>query len=152
MPASPGDVLNLVAPVRVMRAAVPVLPEGGFVANLSAVVAERPTAGMAAYSATKAGPTGFDAAAAHELRRHKVHVIDVRPPHTETGLADRPIAGEAPRLGQGLSPEAVADRVVAAIADGERDLPASARSADRQALSTSLRSLSTRPPSSCSMT
>jgi short-subunit dehydrogenase len=115
---------NLVAPVRLARAAVPVLAPGGFLAHLSAVVAERPTAGMAAYSATKAGLTGFDAALAHELRRQKVRVLDVRPPHTETGLAGRPIAGRAPALGRGLDPDAVAARVVQAIEDDERDLPA----------------------------
>lgn len=80
---------------------------------------------MAAYSASKAGLTGFDGALAHELRRQKVRVLDVRPPHTETGLAGRPIAGRAPALGQGLDPDAVAARVVQAIEDDERDLPAS---------------------------
>lgn len=120
---------NLVAPVRLARAAVPVLTSGGFLANLSAVVAERPTAGMAAYSATKAALTGFDAALAHELRRQRVRVLDVRPPHTETGLAGRPIAGQAPPLGAGLDPDAVAARVVRAIEEDERDLPAAAFSA-----------------------
>lgn len=118
--------VNLVAPVRLARAAVPALTDGGFLAHLSAIVAERPTAGMAAYSAAKAGLTGFDAALQHELRRRKVRVLDVRPPHTETGLADRPIAGQAPPLGQGLSPDDVAARVVRAIEEGERDLPSSA--------------------------
>lgn len=118
--------VNLVAPVRLARAAVPVLAPGGFLAHLSAVVAERPTAGMAAYSAAKAGLTGFDAALSHELRRQRVRVLDVRPPHTETGLADRPIAGQAPPLGHGLAPDDVAARVVQAIEGDERDLPASA--------------------------
>ncbi|GGC03893.1 SDR family NAD(P)-dependent oxidoreductase [Cellulomonas carbonis] len=118
--------VNLVAPIRLARAAVDVLPPGGFLVNLSAVVAERPAAGMAAYSATKAGLTGFDAALAHELRRRRLRVVDVRPPHTETGLAGRPIAGEAPRLGPGLEPDVVAERVVRAIEQGETEVPASA--------------------------
>lgn len=118
--------VDLVAPVRLARAVVPALADGGFLAHLSAIVAERPTAGMAAYSAAKAGLTAFDAALAHELRRRRVRVLDVRPPHTETGLADRPIAGEAPPLGAGLAPEDVAARVVRAIEEGERDLPAAA--------------------------
>ncbi|WP_250444269.1 SDR family oxidoreductase [Actinotalea sp. C106] len=118
--------VNLVAPVRLARAAVRVLPTGGFLANLSAVVAERPTAGMAAYSATKAGLTGFDAALALELRRQKIRVLDARPPHTETGLADRPLDGHAPTLGDGLDPEAVAERIVQAIEQDDRDLPAAA--------------------------
>lgn len=115
--------LDLVAPIRLARAALAVLPEGGFLAQVSAVVAEKAMPGMAAYSAAKAGLTAFDAALATELRRRRIRVLDVRPPHTETGLATRPVAGEAPRLPQGLDPDAVAARVVRALADDERDLP-----------------------------
>ena len=114
--------LNLIGPIRTIRAAAPHLTDGGFVVQLSAVVAERPMAGMAAYSASKAGLTAFGAAAGAELRRRKVRLVDVRPPHTETGLADRPLAGTAPRLKDGLAPDAVAERIVRAIVDGERVL------------------------------
>jgi len=118
--------LDLVAPIRLARAALAVIPEGGFLAQVSAVVAEKAMPGMAAYSAAKAGLTAFDAALATELRRRRIRVLDVRPPHTETGLATRPVAGEAPRLPQGLDPDAVAERVVRALADDERDLPSTA--------------------------
>jgi short-subunit dehydrogenase len=114
--------LNLIGPIRAIRAATPHLSEGGFVVQVSAVVAERPMAGMAAYSASKAGLTAFGAAAGAELRRRKVRLVDVRPPHTETGLADRPLAGTAPRLKDGLAPDAVAERVVRAVVAGERSL------------------------------
>jgi len=123
---------NALGPLRLLRAAVPHLRSaaaerpGAFAAVLSAVVAERPTAGMAAYSASKAALTAFDAALAKELRRDGVRVLDVRPPHTETGLATRPVAGSAPKLAEGLAPRAVAERIVRAITDDERDLPASA--------------------------
>jgi len=93
---------------------------------VSAVVAEQPMAGMAGYAASKAAISAFDAAAARELRRVGVRLVDVRPPHTETGLADRPLHGTAPRLPQGLDPEHVAARVVAAVVDGEREVPSSA--------------------------
>lgn len=116
--------VNLMAPIRIARAAARILTAGGFVANLSAAVAEQPAKGMAAYSATKAGLTAFDKAAAAELRRRQIRVIDIRPTHTETGLANRPIAGRSPRLPPGRSPLDVADRIVAAIAGDEKDLPA----------------------------
>jgi cyclic-di-GMP-binding biofilm dispersal mediator protein len=90
------------------------------------VVAEQPMAGMAAYSSAKAALTAADAALARELRRKGITVCDVRPPHTETGLAGRPIAGEAPRLKEGLSPSSVAALVVDAIAAGATDVPAAA--------------------------
>jgi cyclic-di-GMP-binding biofilm dispersal mediator protein len=117
---------NLIGPVRLIRAALPVLSDGGFIAQLSAVVAERPMPGMAFYSATKAALTALDQALAKELRRRGIDVLDLRPPHTETGLATRPIDGVAPRLPVGLAPERVAARVVAAIVDREREVPSTA--------------------------
>ncbi|KAA1378086.1 SDR family NAD(P)-dependent oxidoreductase [Aeromicrobium fastidiosum] len=114
--------LNLIGPIRVVRAVTPHVVEGGFVVQVSAVVAERPMPGMAAYSASKAGLTAFGTAVATELRRRKIRLVDVRPPHTETGLADRPLAGTAPRMKAGLDPDAVAGRIVQAIADGEKVL------------------------------
>ena len=38
-------------------------------------------------------------AAAKEARKSKIRVLDIRPPHTETGLAGRAIAGVAPKIG-----------------------------------------------------
>jgi cyclic-di-GMP-binding biofilm dispersal mediator protein len=124
--------VNVLAPVRLVRAAHPHLVasahEGNdpFVLTISAVVAEQPMAGMAAYSASKAALAAFDAAAGRELRRARIRLVDARPPHTETGLAERPIAGTAPSLPRGLDATAVATRIVEAIENGERDLPSTA--------------------------
>lgn len=116
---------NVIGPLWLVRRVAPLLAEsGGFLCNISAVVAETPLPGMSAYAATKAALTAADAALARELRGMRVAVIDVRPPHTETGLATRPLAGEAPRLPQGLAPEAVARRIVQAIEDGQSEVPA----------------------------
>jgi short-subunit dehydrogenase len=118
---------NVLAPLWLIRAALPALTESrGFIANISAVVAEQPPAGMAAYAASKAALTAADRALARELRVAGIGVTDARPPHTETGLADRPIAGTAPRLRPGLDPDAVARRIIAGIAAGEREIPADA--------------------------
>jgi short-subunit dehydrogenase len=118
---------NVLGPLWLMRAAIPALTESrGFIANISAVVAEQPLAGMAAYAASKAALTAADRALTRELRAAGITVTDARPPHTETGLADRPIAGTAPKLREGLQPEAVASRIVAAIRAGEREIPAEA--------------------------
>jgi cyclic-di-GMP-binding biofilm dispersal mediator protein len=134
----PDDVLvelftiNTLAPIRLLRAAAEPLQASAqqgydaFFCVISAVVAEQPMAGMAGYSASKAALSAFDAAAARELRRAKIRLLEVRPPHTETGLATRPIHGETPRLPRGLTPDAVADRIVAAIVSGERDVPSEA--------------------------
>jgi cyclic-di-GMP-binding biofilm dispersal mediator protein len=117
---------DVIGPLRVVRDALPHLGEGSFVAHISGVVAEQPVAGMAAYSAAKTALAAATAALAREVRRTGVTVIDVQPPHTETGLATRPIAGTAPRFPVGLDPDRVADRIVAAIEAGERLVPASA--------------------------
>lgn len=118
--------VNTIAPIVMLREGSRHIAEGGFFANITAVVAQQPMAGMAAYSASKAGIWGAMTGAARELRRQQIDVIDIRPPHTETGLANRPIAGVAPKLPQGLEPTVVAARIVKAIADGERDLPVEA--------------------------
>lgn len=116
---------NVLGPLFLLRRLVPLLEEsGGFVLQVSAVVAERPMAGMAAYSASKAALSASATALRLELRRHGVQVYDARPPHTETGLADRPLSGSAPRLPQGLDPSLVALRIVDALAGGQLDLGA----------------------------
>ena len=81
---------------------------------------------MAAYAASKAALSAADQALSRELRRVGITVTDARPPHTETGLAQHPIAGTAPRLPEGLQPEVVARRIVEAIRAGEREVPAKA--------------------------
>jgi cyclic-di-GMP-binding biofilm dispersal mediator protein len=91
----------------------------GFFVNISGVVAASPMPGMAAYSASKAAAAAALEALRKEWRRAKVSVIDAQPPHTETGLATRPLAGDAPTMPDGLAPAAVAERIVAAIEAGE---------------------------------
>ncbi len=98
----------------------------GSIINISSLAASRPLTRVVGYSAAKAALTAFDAAAARELRRGGIRLLDIRPPHTETGLATRPRMGTAPRLPEGLSPDAVAERIVTAITSGEKDLPSSA--------------------------
>ena len=93
------------------------------VISLSGKVAEIPTAGIAAYSASKAALHAFSVAAGRELRRSNIRWVDARPGHTETGLATRAVAGTAPDFGAGLTPAAVAARIVDAIVNDEKDLP-----------------------------
>jgi len=129
---TPIDVLHeiiavdLVGPLLLARAAIPILPAGGFILNVSGFIAELPTAGIVPYSAAKAGVSAGFRALAREVRSRGVSVIDARPPHTETGLAGRALHGEPPRMLAGLDPAIVAERLVRAIEDDERDVPGSA--------------------------
>jgi short-subunit dehydrogenase len=114
---------NVMGPLWMLRRLLPLLSESrGFMVMISGVVAETPMPQMAAYSASKAALAGAMTALRRELRRAKVRVIDARPPHTETGLATRPLSGTAPAMAEGLSPRQVAERIVAAIENGEDDL------------------------------
>ncbi len=118
---------NTFVPMMLARAALPHFgDDGGVIVNLAGVVAEQSYPGMAAYAASKAAVRAFDEGLAAEVRRRKIRVVNARPPHTETGLADRPIAGTAPRFPAGLDPEDVARRIVEAIVSDERDLPSTA--------------------------
>ena len=118
--------LNTFMPIMLAQSALRHLGDGGVIVNISAVVAERPMPGMAAYSASKAALTAFDQALAREVRRDGIRVLDVRPPHTETDLADHAIAGTPPGPPGGLDPDDVAARIVQAIAEDEADLPSDA--------------------------
>ncbi|MEY3482645.1 MAG: hypothetical protein RLZ40_688 [Actinomycetota bacterium] len=118
--------VNAIAPLVMLRESAPHLADGGFFLNISGVVATQPVGGMAAYSASKAAAFAAISAASREFRRRRIDVIDARPPHTETGLANRAIAGTAPKMPIGLDPDVVARRIVDGIGAGERDLPSEA--------------------------
>jgi len=124
--------VNAIGPVALIAAALPLLAESAaegrepFVLTISGVVAESPSAGLAAYSASKAALAAFVAATSREARRSGIRLIDARPGHTETGLATRAIAGETPAFPAGLDPDAVVDRMLVAIVAGEKDLPSTA--------------------------
>lgn len=124
--------INFQGPVHLMTQLHPALKasaESGnepVVVNITGVVAETPMPNLAAYSGSKTAIHGFLQAITREWRRDGIRVISSRPGHTETGLAQRAIQGEAPQFPQGFSPEQVAARIIEAIASDEKDLPASA--------------------------
>lgn len=108
--------VNTLGPMSLVRAAAPHLAEGGQVAVISAILADLPTAGMADYSAAKSALAAWLTVVRREQRR-SFGVLDVRPPHLDTGLDQRALAGEPPKL---PAPYPAAD-VVAAIVQAMRD-------------------------------
>jgi len=120
--------INATGPIHVLSALSPIVGASGdgFVVTLSGMIAETPMAGLSAYSASKAALHAFSVAAGREFRRLGVRFIDARPGHTESGLATRALFGEAPNFGAGLTTNAVATRIVAAIVNDEKDLPSAA--------------------------
>jgi len=114
---------NTFAHIFLMKEALKRVGPGSVLVGISGVIAEQNLPGMSVYGSSKAAVRSFDEALTREARRSGVRVIDARPPHTETGLASRAIAGDPPKMPAGLAPIKVAQRIVQAIADGETDLP-----------------------------
>ncbi len=114
--------VNTLGPMALCAEAVPLMGSGGAIAVLSAILADAPMAGMAAYSASKAALTGYLAALRREVRRQGLSVLDVRPPHMDTGLADRAIAGEPPKLPAGHDPAELVTALLEGIEKGSREL------------------------------
>ena len=117
---------NTFAHIFLMKEALKCARQGSVLVGISGVIAEQNLPGMATYGASKAAVRSFNEALTREARRSGIRVIDARPPHTETGLSTRAIAGDPPKFPVGLDPTKVAQRIVRAIADGETDLPSTA--------------------------
>lgn len=75
-----------------------------FVLNVTGIVAEMPLPSLSSYSASKMAMHGFLTAVSREWRRSGIKVLSELLGHTETGLAGRAIAGQAPQFPPGLSP------------------------------------------------
>lgn len=112
--------VNTLAPMSLVRAAAEHLGDGGFLAVFSAILADLPTAGMAEYSASKSALASWLAVVRRELRPRTV--IDVRPPHLDTGLDSRALAGTPPKLPEPLPASQVVDAVIEAIETDAREV------------------------------
>ena len=119
--------VNTLGPMAVVRAALAQLSPGAGIAVLTAVLADAPTAGMAAYSASKAALSAYLTALRREVRRDGITVLDVRPPHLETGLAGRALMGVPPRMPRGADIDQLLDLVVAGLTGGSSELVADPR-------------------------
>ena len=117
---------NVFLPIYLAQAAIEQIEPGGAIVNISGVITERQLPGMAAYGASKAALRGFDEALAREVRGMRVRVLDVRAPHTETGLAERPLEGMAPAMAEGASPHVVSSVICDALETGSRELSSEA--------------------------
>ncbi len=121
--------VNHEGPLRLITALLPRLAQSQknpFVLSISGVVAEKVFPGMAAYVASKTAHSTWLKALALEARRDGIRVLDARPGHTETGLANRAVSGVAPNFPPGMTAEHVVDVILRAIEDGTKDLPSEA--------------------------
>jgi short-subunit dehydrogenase len=116
---------NSMGPLWLARRLIPTLAQSkGFFANITGAVAEESLPGLVPYSASKAALSHALPGLRREARRLGVHIADLRPPLTETGLASRSIGGVAPRAATGLDPDKVAARIVDALESDEAEVAA----------------------------
>ena len=114
--------VNVLGPIAIVGAALERLEPKGAIVGISAIVADYPTAGMAAYSATKAALSAYLSAVRRERRRQGLTVLDVRPQHMETGFSDRAVAGEPPPLPDPIDPDDLVGMVLEAVREGKREI------------------------------
>lgn len=114
--------VNTLAPMALIRAALPYMEHGGTVAALSAVLADYPTAHMASYSAGKAALSAWLVAVRHEHRGQGLTVFDIWPPHLDTGLVDRALGGSPPTMPAPADTDAVVEQIVSGLRHSAHDL------------------------------
>ncbi len=107
--------VDVLGPMTLVRAAAPHL-DGGTVAVFSAILADLPTARMAEYSAAKTALSTWLGVLRREERR-RLTVLDVRPPHLDTALETRALAGDPPPLPAPVPAEQVVATVLQALRD-----------------------------------
>ena len=113
--------VDVLGPMALVRAAARHLGDGGTVAVFSAILADLPTAGMADYSAAKSALSTWLQVLRREERK-RFTVLDVRPPHLDTGLETRALAGEPPRLPAPMPAADVVPLVVQALEQGASEI------------------------------
>lgn len=122
---------NATGPMHLISESLKRLEPGGSIVAITAVVAEFPTAGMAAYSASKASLAAFLSALRREVRR-QFTVLEVSPGHMETGFAGRALAGEPPAMPEPEDVDELVGVIVQSMIDGRREIRYDNRSRELQ--------------------
>jgi NAD(P)-dependent dehydrogenase (short-subunit alcohol dehydrogenase family) len=111
--------VNLLGPYYCARFALPhLLASQGFIINVASLAARHPVPEATAYTASKFGLLGFSQALMEEVRQQGVRVAAILP-----GSVDTELAGKRPGASWKLSPEEVAQGVLALLTFPERALP-----------------------------
>lgn len=120
-----GFVVNLIAPAMLTQAVLPAMiaRSQGRIVNIGSMLGVIPFAHFAAYSSTKAGLKGLSDALRRELAGSGVEVTHISPRAVRTSSLSPSVRDFAAATGMHMDqPDKVAERIVKAIADGERDV------------------------------
>lgn len=118
-------VVNLIAPAMLAQAVLPgmISRRSGCIVNIGSVFGAIPFAHFATYSSGKAGLKGLSEALRRELAGTGVGVTYIAPRAVRTALATEKVLQFAQTTGMNMdAPETVARRIVAAVANGEREV------------------------------
>jgi len=129
--------INLASQIRLCALFTPILlkKEIAAILNISSGLAFVPIATMPVYCATKAAIHSFTISLRHQLRGTSIRVFEAIPPTTDTEL-DASFAGPRERAYRGISPQKVAEAIVAGLqADREEMLIGEAQGLFQAALS-----------------
>ena len=116
--------VNLIAPVRVIQAFLPVMNAGGTIVQISSVLGKVSVPYTAGYNASKYGLNAISDALRLEAAEAGVRVVSVYPGSTESNFRKNSLgAPEVPKVRlYRMSAATVAARVVRAVRRGERDV------------------------------
>ncbi len=117
--------VNLVGPLRCVQAALPHMPRGGRIINVSSVLGKRAIPKVGGYCATKFALNALSDALRVEIAERGVKVTSVYPGTTRTTFRENSRRTKDEERGwrpKGVTPERVAERIAHAAEKGGRDV------------------------------
>ena len=123
--------VDLLAPIALTQALLPHLVEreASWIVNISSVAGKVGVPMRTAYCAAKHGLVGYGDALRAECAQHGLHLLTVAPGSVRTDVSRNALAGDGSRRGvsdkaidEGLEPAEVADRILDALREGEREI------------------------------
>ena len=117
--------VNLVGPLNCVQAALPRMPRGGRIVNVSSVVGKRAIPKVGGYCATKFALNALSDALRVEVADRGITVTSVYPGTTRTAFRENSRHTKGERRGwrpRGVTPEKVAEKIATAAESGGRDV------------------------------
>jgi NAD(P)-dependent dehydrogenase (short-subunit alcohol dehydrogenase family) len=117
--------VNLIGPLRCVQAAMPHMPRGGRIINVSSVVGKRAIPKVGGYCATKSALNALSDALRVELSCRGITVTSVYPGTTRTAFRENSRRTSDEKRGwrpRGVPPERVAEKILHAAEKGGRDV------------------------------
>jgi NAD(P)-dependent dehydrogenase (short-subunit alcohol dehydrogenase family) len=117
--------VNLIGPLRCMQAALPYIPQGGHIINVSSVLGKRAIPEVGGYCATKFALNALSDALRVEIAERGITVTSVYPGTTRTAFRENSRRTKGEKRGwrpKGVLPEKVAEKIAHAAEKGSRDV------------------------------